>query len=437
MTSEEAHMKPTGKGLKMQCPLLGLFASVVLAVPVAASTDPNTLKDLDDCLRYAALHNAGLQARFEAFKAAVEAVPQAQALPDPRFEYRYFIEHVETRVGPQEHSFGFMQTFPWFGKIAARTDAAAAAAKAAHKRYEAERLKLFYEVRSAYYEYAYLHRAVRLAEQNVELVEHFEEVARARFAAAAGSHPDVLQAQIEVDILLDRLARVREMLKPQRARLNRVMNRSSTAAVPPPGPLEYQPVAVSTEQLLARLRMANPQLTALDHELDAARNRIALAEKRTYPDVTLGLGWIDTGRSSMPVHDSGKDPVIATLSVNLPIWADSYNAGKRQAQAAARQVRLERIQQENDLATRALEVLFGLEDAERRVRLYRESLVPKARQMVQVAEDSYRTGAVDFSTLIEAQRSLLRFELEDERAQADHLQRLAELEMLAGGPLKP
>ncbi|HEV56588.1 MAG TPA: hypothetical protein ENN87_03715, partial [Phycisphaerales bacterium] len=266
---------------------------------------------------------------------------------------------------------------------------------------------------------------------------HFEEVARARFAAAAGSHPDVLQAQIEVDILLDRLARVREMLKPQRARLNRVMNRSSTAAVPPPGPLEYQPVAVSTEQLLARLRMANPQLTALDHELDAARNRIALAEKRTYPDVTLGLGWIDTGRSSMPVHDSGKDPVIATLSVNLPIWADSYNAGKRQAQAAARQVRLERIQQENDLATRALEVLFGLEDAERRVRLYRESLVPKARQMVQVAEDSYRTGAVDFSTLIEAQRSLLRFELEDERAQADHLQRLAELEMLAGGPLKP
>jgi len=37
--------------------------------------DLNSLRNLSDYLRYAALHNAGLRASFEQWKAAVEAVP--------------------------------------------------------------------------------------------------------------------------------------------------------------------------------------------------------------------------------------------------------------------------------------------------------------------------------------------------------------------------
>ncbi|MEJ2703464.1 MAG: hypothetical protein P8Z79_13575, partial [Sedimentisphaerales bacterium] len=51
---------------------------------------------LSDYLRVAALNNAGLKAAFEQWKMAVEQVPQAESLPDPRFTYGYFIESVET-----------------------------------------------------------------------------------------------------------------------------------------------------------------------------------------------------------------------------------------------------------------------------------------------------------------------------------------------------
>ena len=47
---------------------------------------------LSDYLRVAALNNAGLKAAFEKWKMAVEQVPQAQSLPDPKFTYGYFIE---------------------------------------------------------------------------------------------------------------------------------------------------------------------------------------------------------------------------------------------------------------------------------------------------------------------------------------------------------
>ena len=102
---------------------------------------------LGDYLAYAALNNPGLEAAFYDWKAALERVPQAESLPDPRFTYRYFIREVETRVGAQRQGFSLSQTFPWFGKLALRGGAAAEAARAEQQRFQAAKLKLFQQVK--------------------------------------------------------------------------------------------------------------------------------------------------------------------------------------------------------------------------------------------------------------------------------------------------
>ena len=106
--------------------------------------------------------------------------------------------------------------FPWFGKIAARTDAAAAAAKAAQSRYEARQVQLFSEVKQAFYEYAYLAGATRVAKENLALMQHFEEVARTKHLTAAATHPDILRAQIEVAKLQNELDYARAVPKSHR-----------------------------------------------------------------------------------------------------------------------------------------------------------------------------------------------------------------------------
>ena len=131
----------------------GKMATSTIAASTPEPDDPalpvlDESAGLDRFLAYAALNNPGLEAAFNQWKAAVERVPQVRALPDPRFTYRYFIREVETRVGPQKQAFGLTQTFPWFGKLALRGDVAAEAARAAQQRYENEKLRLFYEVRS-------------------------------------------------------------------------------------------------------------------------------------------------------------------------------------------------------------------------------------------------------------------------------------------------
>ncbi|UCE99171.1 MAG: TolC family protein [Planctomycetota bacterium] len=399
-------------------------------------SDSNTPRQLQDYLRYSALNNASLKATFERWKAAIEKIPQAQALPDPKFTYSYFIREVETRVGPQRHKFGIMQVFPWFGKIEARTDAASAEAKAARKRYEAEKLKLFWQVKEAFYEYLYLASAVKIAKHNLELLKHFEEVTRTRYMAAAGTHPDVIRAQVELAKLEDVLKSLEELRKPIVAKLNSILNRQSSELLPWPVKEELRRVVVGRQEIITLLKQINPELAAIDFEVTAAKSKLELAKKQFYPDVGVGLDWIETGGAvSQGVSDSGRDPVILMFSMNLPIWSESYKAAEQQAKSVLRKTEQQRTEAENTIVARAEQVLYELEDSSRKIKLYSDVLVLKAEELLEASETAYRAGTIDFLSLIDAQRTVLNFQLQYERAITDNQQKLAELEMLVGREL--
>ena len=122
--------------------------SIAVAGIAHKPTLPNLTESskLSDYLAYAALNNPGLEAAFNRWKAALERIPQVKALPDPKFNYLYYVREVETRVGPQRHGLGIAQAFPWFGKLKLRGDVATEAAHVARKRYDVVKLKLYFEV---------------------------------------------------------------------------------------------------------------------------------------------------------------------------------------------------------------------------------------------------------------------------------------------------
>jgi outer membrane protein TolC len=306
------------------------------------------------------------------------------------------------------------------------------AAKAAGKRYEAAKLQLFYDVKDAFYEYAYLAAAIEIAKENLDLVTHFEEVARSRYAAAAASHPDVIRAQIELATLEDKLKALEELRRPIVARLNAVLNRRAEASLPWPDRQPYQAVVIDRQSLYEILRQQNPQLRAMDFDVIVARTRVELAKKRFYPDLGVGLDWIETDEAASGVRDSGKDPIILMFSMNLPIWRRSYDSAQVQARAEARRAQHLRREAENDLVAAAEQAFYSFEDSDRKVRLYGAILVPKAEELIAASETAYTAGAADFLSLIDAEQMLLRFKLEHERAQVDRQQHLAQLEMLVG-----
>lgn len=402
------------------------------AEPVELAEDSG----LNAYLAYAAQNNPGLEAAFNRWKAAMERVPQVKALPDPRFSYRYYVSEIETRVGAMRQGFGLSQTFPWLGKLELRGNVAAEAAKAKGQRFEAVRLKLFYEVKDAYCEYYYLRRSIAVVRENLRLVQHMEQVARTRYKAAATSHPDVIRAQVELGKLEDRLKSLQDLRQPIMAKLNAALNRPAGAELPWPTAIPQEQVSFSDEQMLTWLTESSPELKAMDAEIAAARHRTELARKEYFPNVTVGVDYTDIADSTggRQPGDDGKDAVAVMASINLPIWYDKLAAGVREARHRQRAASLARHQRANDLASTLKLVLYRFRDAERKVNLYRDTLIPKATEAVRTSESAFRAGKASFTDLIDAQRLLLEFGLAAERALADRAQRLAESEMLVGRP---
>ncbi len=429
---------------------------------------------LGDYLAYAAFNNPGLETAFNLWKAALERVLQEKTLPDPRFTYRNFIREVETRVGPQKQAFGLSQLFPWFGKLELRGSVAAEAAEAAQQRYENQKLKLFFEVKDAFYEYYYLGRAIDVVQENFELVEYLESIARARYKTASTGHPDVIRAQVEMGKLEDQLNSLRDLLVPVIARLNAVLNRPTNAELPLPQSIPAEHLNITDEALFEQLAQDNPILKALDHEIERARHAVALAKKNYYPDFTLGVDYTDVGssRRSSPQglgnpgalrsatrvaegmgdlvdayalgksfrpgnrpSDSGQDVWMVSLSMNIPIWRGKYAAGEREARARYLAAVSARAQEENTLTATTQRTLFEHRDAGRKISLYGDVLIPKAKESIASTETAFRAGSATFLDLVDAERSLLEFELSFERALANRAQRLAELEMLVGRAL--
>ncbi len=409
------------------------------------STLPKLTEDstLDDYLEYAALNNPGLEAAFNRWKAALQKVPQARALDDPKFTYAYYIKEVETRVGPQRHKFELSQMFPWFGKLHVKGNIALEAANTDRERYEAEKLKLFFEVKDAYYEYYYLTRAIATTEEHKRLIIYLESVARTNYSTGITPYGDLIKAQVELGKLEDSLLTLRDLQDPIVAKLNEALNRPFNHSLPFPKVIPEETMSFTDDQMLSRLRESNPELKAIDFTIAQEEAAIDLAKKNYFPDLTLGVEYINTNPAMEPapdpetgevprVKDDGKDPVIAKFAINLPIWYNKYSAGEKEARLRHLAALSERRDRENSLIADLKMELYNFRDAERKIDLYRDTLVPKAKQSYNVIQKAFTAGKTDFLDVVDAERTLLEFQLSYERALANRAKRLAKLEQLIG-----
>jgi len=394
----------------------------------AASADLPENPALADYLAVAAGNNPGLAAAEAKWKADLERVPQARSLDDPRLTYRAAISK-----GMRVHEVVAEQMFPWFGKLDLRAAVAQQEAEAARQQYEAQALKVAYQVKNAYYEYYYLARAIDLARQNRDLVKGLGDIALARYKAGRGGYQDVTRAQVELGKLDDQVRTLEDSRGAAAARLNAAMNRPAGAPLPWPKAVSDEQIEVaSDDRVLEWLAAASPELKALDHDIARERTSIELAKKDYWPDVGLGVGYMN---QVMEMIGSDDHMVVGMVSVTLPIWREKYAAGVREAELRHEAALKMRADRANMLGAEVKLALYQMRDARRKMVLYRDTLIPKARESLQATEAAFQAGQANFVDLVDGERTLLEFQLTLERMLADHAQRAAELEMLVGKEL--
>lgn len=400
------------------------------ASPETSSADVGLLAEY---LAEAAANNQELQAAFNRWQAALAEIPQASALPDPRLTLNGYIQPVETRTGPQRAGIGVSQSFPWPGTLALKGDRAAQQAAVRKALLDAKKLDIFYALKQIYYEYAYVTQAVSITSEIVELVRYLEGVARARYSAGASPHADVIRTQVELGRLEDRLNSVRDLKNPIRARLNALLNRPVDQHLPDPPRVPIMRLCLTKDELRNSLATSNPRLLALEFAAAGEQAGIELARKDFYPDLTFGLQTIITGDARSPgVTNADENPVIASLSMNLPLWQKPREAALSEARSKLSAVRHDKASLEKRLGSDLEQALYQYADAERKIDLYRQRLIPKAKQSLGVSLEAFQSGKASSLELMDAEKTLLELKLALLRSLATQAQRLAEMETLVG-----
>ncbi|MEM7310820.1 MAG: TolC family protein [Planctomycetota bacterium] len=380
--------------------------------------------------------NPGLRAARERWIAACEELPQATSLPDPTLAARWFVEEVQTRVGPQEWSLGVRQQLPWFGTLDARGDVADGRAAAAGARHGAEFARVIADVKKAWADLFLLERSIETVRGNRDLLADMEDVARSRYGSGRGTYADVVRVQVELDKLSDRLRSLEGRRTSAGAHLNALLHRPPTAALPAPTSIDAERPLPPAEALRAELHASSPRLHALRLEADAAGSAVELTQLAQRPSWTVGLEYIATGEAPVSgVSGSGDDPLIASVQVDLPLRRARDRAEERQARALHRAAQGELERAENAEAAALEHQLYLARDGAERIALYRSTLVPRARQSYEVIATAFRAGEAGFLDLVEAERELLTLELSLESARTERARAVAELERLIGGPL--
>jgi outer membrane protein TolC len=399
--------------------------SAVRAQEVGLTEDSTLAHYLDLAVR----QHPALEAARQAHEAASERVSQARSWPDPVLTYGYFAEEVETALGPQEHRIGLSQQIPTFGKAGLRGEIAQRDASAAFERYRTTHHRVLEEVARAYYEYAYLARSIEITAENLALLRGVEAVARSRYTTGQTDHAHVIKAQAELALLEDRLRSLEDRRESVAAELRAALGVSPTTPLPWPVPLEDPTEAIPDEEtVLGRVQDGNPELLSLGFEVDREDRAVSLARRDRIPDVTLGIETIRVSRSDLTdFKDDGQDAWIASVSVPLPIYGGRYRAAIREADARLRSRQAARHDREQRLVAVARRQLFELRDAERRIELYRTSLIPLGESSLEAALTGFRTGKVGFLDVLDAERGLLQFRLDLARARSERGQGVASI----------
>jgi len=412
---------------------LSLGIGVAFCANASAETgNPRTSGDLSDYIAFGIEHNPGLQANYRTWQAALQRIPQAKALPDPKLTATHFVEDIQTRTGPQRRQVFVGQQLPWFGKLRARGNIASREAEAIHHAYEAEILQTTREIGLAYYDYAYLGEATEIMEKVVRLLQRLEENVREKVRGGEAL-PALLKMEIENARAQDFLQEIEKRRLSESSRLLSLLGSNINRTLPFPKMVRPGGASPNREALLKALAAGNPELKALESRVSKTDEALRLSRMNLIPDPTIGAGIFDTGDAINPTTPgSGNDPWSVQLSFNIPIWKKKNQAERQEAretQLAARRVLSDR---ENMLRSDLDKTLQDLATIKKRLDLYGGILLPKARQAMEVTETSYQAGNSTILDLIDAERTLLEIERNYWKAVSEHYKAQVRLQTLTG-----
>ncbi|MFI5295841.1 MAG: TolC family protein [Thermodesulfovibrionales bacterium] len=386
--------------------LIALFAifSIFLFFGVS-SADDLKLKDL---IEEALTKSPEIRASEARAAAARFRIPQAKSLPDPMLMFGYqnegFNRYSYGETLMSQWMFSGSQMFPFPGKRGLKGQIASTDAETLGDIKTFTRLKVVSKIREVYYDLFLAYKNIDLIKERLSLFSQIEDAAVARYSSGMGSQQEVLMAQTEKYMLLEKEEMLKQKIQSAEAMLNTTVGRDVNAPLGRPIEPAYSPYGRTVDEMLLHAYEKSPEIKAKERMVAASGLRVDLAHREYYPDFTITAEYDKKGGPFM-------DMWALTTTINIPLY---YKTKQRQGVLEAEAMQLEA---KNELEATKLMLASSIRDnysmirtAERLMDLYKGGLIPKSYQDFESALAGYATGKAEALTVISRLKSLIEFE---------------------------
>ena len=321
-----------------------------------------------------------------------------------------------------------MQMVPAPGKLSAAGAAATARTAAANARTRDVAWSSRVAAAMAFYDRYESAARVAVARDTRRLLEDAADIAGAMYRVGEGRQADVLRARVELARMDEDIVRMEAMQFGALARLAAAADTADSVVAGSPLLPRFLDTLPSLDTLVRMAYGSRAMLVAGAEDIRAAQASSTLARRELWPDLQVGVQY---GQRRMDGEMDRMGSLM--LGASLPVFARSRQLRMRDETAAMQQMaEAELTAMRADTRARLFEVLADLASARRLRALYRTTVLPQAEATTASSLASYRTGTVDFMTVIENRMSVNRYRQELAALDAAEGRAWAELEMLVG-----
>lgn len=359
-----------------------------------------------------------------------QAARQARFLPDPSASVGVG-ELAETAAGQVQAVFGVQQKIPYPGKRNAQAKVFLAQAEAVRAEAESKEIAIAELVRKAWWQYYQSQQTTVILVENRGLLETLQQSVQTRIAVNQASQQDFLKLENEITRIDQRLATARGQAIAAQSSLNALLYRPNDSSLPNASFTNFRSFGPPSV-LIALASNNHPEVKAARARIAAADSRVELARLSSKPDFTAGASYSPVTEDALAPSANGKDQVMATLGVTIPLWGGKTKANREEA-AANLTAEQEALASTRTQLQREIGSAHALFTSERKaLSLFSSNLIPDAESVFELTLNSYQSGKDSFLAVIDAWRQLLMDRLQVVESQARLGQAEASLLKAAG-----
>jgi outer membrane protein TolC len=356
--------------------------------------------------------------------------------PDPKLKFGFLSLPTDSFELDQEPMtqvvLGYQQALPRGDSTSLMAAARQAQAGMKHADVALRQRMVLLNTRKAWYQTYLQDQSMQIIEQNRRLVRQQLQVSQSLYAAGKSQQQDVLQAELELSLMDDRLQQIASMQSQSRAMLAKwVGDELADMPLGEPGDFARNALQKDVDELLSILDQ-HPELKRTDAKIQASEKQVDLAMQQYKPQWSFDLTYGKRDGFNMDGTDRA-DFFSALVLVDLPLFTEQNQ--DRILSARRSQLLAERYGKTDtrlSLAASLKQAYARYTKLQQRVQLYDRQVLPQARQNASAAFNGYQSGVVSFIALTRARSAELKAELQHLNLMVEQAIAYAEIRFLVG-----